>query len=47
MAKKNKVKIDAMNNRSNCKKTTIGNGRHSRVSRNKHATRKMYKGQGR
>jgi len=28
------------------KKTTIGNGTHSRIGKNKHSTKKAYRGQG-
>ena len=42
-----KVAQVKMSNGSNCKKTTIGNGQHSKVSTNKRSTKKAYRGQGR
>ena len=36
-----------MSNTSGCKKTTIGNGAHSRPSKNKGTKKKKYRGQGR
>jgi len=44
MAKKKAGSIS--NDKFTSKKTTIGNGIHSRTSRNKHSTKKKYRGQG-